>query len=144
MERGAQVQRKEPNLLLVAESGAQWAQWVDELDLRNGSLMVLSQPDGERPKEFASRVRARVTDQAFERVVLVCGPKHDQRALALRANMVRAAVGGMAQHGGGEVVLTGPPQSRHIMEGLATTLSDMLLGSRVSVSAFDTTPARAA
>ena len=144
MERGDKVQSAEPKFLLVAECGGQWAHWVEDLDLRNGALMVLAQAHNEKPKVFSARVRSRVTNEAFDRVALICGPNHDQCSLALRINMVRSAVAGMSARGGGQVLLVGTGKTRLPLEALANTLTDMLQGSGVEVRAADDITAQAA
>jgi len=125
--------------VVVAERGGDWAAHADAID-DVASLLILQQPE-ERIEEFTSRVReklARVVagGRRIVEAAVVGGGRTDVGAMSARSLMIRLLTSRMIASGGGQLSLIAAGPERLGMLGLATTVSPMLEGSGVELSAL--------
>lgn len=135
--------------MIVAEKGGLWAPWVERFRAETPDVVVVLQQVGESLHEMAMRVRARVSELeqdgfALEQAVLVGGGRTDHEALSSRSLAIRAMATGMATQGGGRVMLDDAGDDRFSMAAIAATVSDLVLGTGVTVEHAAAAPTPAA
>jgi hypothetical protein len=138
-------------LLIAVELGAQWPLITAEA----GARRVLAQLEGELPGAFADRV-GQCLDGLFGRGVplttlaLACNERTDPSVEDARRKLAGLALGSMAKHKSGRVLLTASPRSsgrlRHALSALAQGLFEewRTAGLQVSVDFGDEAQATAA
>jgi hypothetical protein len=125
--------------MVIAEHGSEWAGWADQFRHHPGDVVVVLQQKDEPLAEFATRVRTRVERvtqslrRSVQRAVIVGGRSSNPSALPARGTIIKALVSGMAEKGGGELLLAGPESDRLMMRALAATVADLSKGTGVRV-----------
>jgi hypothetical protein len=126
---------------LVAERGANWLGWARHLRRDAHSTIVLAQNHSETDAEFAERVgrriaRLRTKGARVEQAAFVAG--EDARPLH-RPGLLRKLSALLGGAGGPARLYLDPSagatgRARHLMGALAMTLSDLAMGSGLSIS----------
>lgn len=127
--------------LVIAESGAPWPRFAQELQRRAAHAVVESQPGSESLDAFVQRVTRRLSklDRAgltLDVAVLATNDRTDVAALDARRRLARAVLSAMRERVG-ELIISASEdvsdQARHHLFALAGTLVDELAGSAVGV-----------
>jgi hypothetical protein len=115
-----------PVSIVIAEVGSDWTPWAAGLRRGAGKSCVLLQDEGETPRCFAARVRARLLalDLATELgdAVLAGGPGAPREVLEARASIVRFL---RARRPERLVVLDARGSSRRAMEALRLSFDEL-------------------
>jgi hypothetical protein len=128
--------------LVIAENGAVWPRFAQELQQRATHAVVESQSGSETPEVFAHRVAHRVykltaKGLALEFVVIAISERLDLEALDARQRLGRAIATAMSTNSSGELILSAAEHAsdaiRHHLFTLAGSLMDDLAGSPVNV-----------
>jgi len=129
-------------VLIVVELEAEWPS-LKELREPAGGRRVLAQAEGESPAAFVTRVAEQI-DRLFARglplttAVVACNERLDDGAQRARAELSRAALGVMAKHRAGRLLLSASERSsgrlRHALSALASELGSEWRRAEVAAS----------
>lgn len=130
--------------IVVAECGANWLGWVEDLRRETDTMIVLVQDTSERPAKFAARVLARLarirqSGAEIRRGAYVAGACTDGTTLHQRSKVMRKLSAQIAQTGSDGRLFLDPatPLDRPAptwIRALAMTLRDMARGSGLMIS----------